>query len=116
MLQKDKILSIEKKNDASVVSLHEKRIYMQFTDQFRQEMNALLKTEQGHIIINFSGVNMINSLAIGILISTANELKTRKRQLIIVGLNKQIEELFSRMRLDKIFMIRENITKGLAAL
>ena len=116
MRPQDNIISIVQKKGTAIVSLHEKRIYMQFTDQFKQELNTILKSHKGDIIINFVGVNMINSLAIGVLISVASQLKALNQKLVIVGLNEAMEEIFSRMRLDLILEIRKDIAEGLASL
>lgn len=116
MRPKDKLISVVQNKDTLIVSLHEKRIYMQFTDQFKQELNSILSQHKGDIIINFAGVNMINSLAIGVLISTASQLKAINQKLVIVGLNEAMEEIFSRMRLDLILEIRKDIAEGLASL
>ncbi|KAA3612641.1 MAG: anti-sigma factor antagonist [Calditrichaeota bacterium] len=116
MGQKGNILSIAVKKEASIVSLHEKRIYMQFTDQFRYEMDILIESHHRDLIIDFSGVNMINSLGIGVLISTANAINKYNKKLVIVGLNPSIEEIFTRMRLNMIFDIGRNVREGLALL
>ncbi|KAA3657010.1 MAG: anti-sigma factor antagonist [Calditrichaeota bacterium] len=115
-MKRFKLISVHETAGVTIVSPHTKRLYMQDTDLFKAEMIELLNYVHQDIIIDFSSVNIVNSLAIGVLIASASEMRTRHKQFVIVGLNPALHEIFKRMRLDSIFDIRKDVREGMAVL
>ncbi|MCA9731177.1 MAG: STAS domain-containing protein [Deferribacteres bacterium] len=115
-MKRQKLLSLEESPKVVIATLHAKRLYLQYTDQFKAEMEEQLRYIQANFIIDFSGVNIINSLAIGVLIASANTVRNKHKKFIIVGLNPYLREIFKRMRLDLILEIKKDLQEGMTLL
>jgi anti-anti-sigma factor len=57
------------------------------------------------LILDLTGVQMIDSLGIGLLISAHNTLSKEGKQLALINANTNILGLFRSMRLDQHFSI-----------
>ena len=108
-----KTFHVEYQNDIAIVKLQEKRIYMKKSDQFREEANQFLEKGDKQIIVDLSGVNVMNSAGLGVLIAMQTEIDKRKGRLTIVGLQPLMQEIFTRMRLEELFELEESVEKAL---
>ena len=106
--------SVIRKSGFAILTLHEKRIYMQLAEKFRQDITQFLQNEDKHIIINLAHVSVMNSAALGVLIALQNELEKRNGKLYVTGLQPLMKEIFLRMRLELLFEIEDSAEKVLA--
>lgn len=97
----------------TILTLHEKRIYMQLAEKFRQDISVLLAHPVKNIIIDLSHVSVMNSAALGVLIALQKELEKRGGKLYVVGLQPLMAEIFTRMRLELLFELAESAEKVL---
>ena len=68
------------------------------------------------LVLDFSEVQFISSLGLGMCIDVRNTAETNGAATSIVGLTSHLKELFEMMRLDRLFTISEKATKfGTAA-
>ncbi len=66
--------------------------------------NLVEKTEPGaNLIFDFTTMNYLNSYAIGHLVNWYNKVKEQGGKILIVGANKNVEEIFSVLGIDKLF-------------
>ncbi|MDA3810479.1 MAG: STAS domain-containing protein [Spirochaetaceae bacterium] len=72
-------------------------------EDLRDTLKKLLSENVGEIIMNFQSIDMIDSMGIGLLVSTHNTLTARHSELIIKNLSPDLQELFSVMRLNEFF-------------
>lgn len=97
----------------ALIKIHEKRIYLKMSDQFREEMQRFLGTPAQRVIVDLSQVSVMNSVGLGVLIALQNELDKRSGQLCLVGLQPLMEEIFTRMRLEYLFKIAPTVEAAL---
>jgi len=92
-----------------VLTFQEKRIYLQLSEKFKEEIGEFLVNGGKNLILDLSDVNVMNSAALGVLIALQSDIEKRKGRMSIVGLQPLMEEIFSRMRLELIFDIDKSV-------
>ncbi len=70
-------------------------------DAIKVDLRKSIDTSEGILSIDLSGVDMIDSRGLGLLIATANSLASKQRKLRIVNASSDIVELMRMMRLDR---------------
>jgi N-acetylglucosaminyldiphosphoundecaprenol N-acetyl-beta-D-mannosaminyltransferase len=98
------MVMVEKTGEGSIV-----RLPAQFVQAVSQSFLASLRKEIANgairIIVDFKETDIIDSSAIGALVSIAKDARTRGASMYIRNLNKEIRELFLDTGLDKIFNV-----------
>ena len=74
-------------------------------EELRETLKKLLSENVKKINMNFKDIDMIDSMGIGLLVSTHNTLTARKSELLITNLSPDLLELFTVMRLNEFFTI-----------
>ncbi len=73
--------------------------------EFKLELNELVDAGVQHLVLDFTGVEMVDSIGIGLLIATHNALKLNGGGMVLEHVSPDIASLFRTMRLDKHFEI-----------
>ena len=68
-------------------------------------MRALVNAGASQLVLDLTDVRMVDSMGIGLLISIHNTLKKTGRQLSVIHVSKEINELFRTMRMHQHFSI-----------
>ena len=76
-------------------------------ESIKKELTSMIADTTGGITIDFSGVEMVDSVGIGIIIATYNTIKDAKRPFEVVNVSKDIFALFKTMRLNKHFTVEQ---------
>ncbi|MDY0162157.1 STAS domain-containing protein [Desulfobotulus sp.] len=80
-------------------------IVASMANDFRTELQNLIQENSGDIHLDLAGVEMVDSVGIGVIIATHNSLNRKGRKLKVVNVAKDIYSLFSTMRLDRHFSV-----------
>ncbi len=80
-------------------------IVSSIASDFRNELLDIIKTGPGELVIDFSDIKMIDSVGLGVLITTHNSMNKIGGKLIITNASKDIHNLLLTMRLDRHFEI-----------
>ncbi len=91
--------------DGQVIVKPGKDVVASMADEFKKELSFQIESSTGGITIDLSGVEMVDSVGIGVLIATHNTLEKLGRKLTVVNISKDIFDLFTTMRLDRHFTI-----------
>ena len=81
-------------------------------DAFSQASNGSTKT----ILLNFSGLDYMNSSGIGLLVTLLIRTQRQKQRLIAYGLSEHYQEIFKLTRLNEAIGIYGDETEALAAI
>ena len=73
--------------------------------EFKSELKALLDQGVKDLTIDLGGVEMIDSVGLGVLIATHNSLRQAGGQLTVANPSADIQSLFRTMRLDRHFRV-----------
>jgi len=74
-------------------------------DEFKAELIRIFNNTHKNIVLDLSRVEYIDSSFLGALVASLKHLISFKCDLVLVGLRKDIADLFSLIRLDKVFKI-----------
>jgi anti-sigma B factor antagonist len=83
-----------------------KDIVSAMTAELRQEFKNLVGGGATEIFVDLTGVDVIDSVGLGLLISVYNSLAKVDGKFEVIKASKNIQELFKNMRLDKHFTVR----------
>ncbi|MFC1763651.1 STAS domain-containing protein [Planctomycetota bacterium] len=73
--------------------------------EFKGELKGLLDEGIRDLTIDLQGVEMVDSVGLGVLIATHNSLSKTGGQLAVCNVSNDIFSLFKTMRLDKHFSV-----------
>jgi anti-anti-sigma factor len=75
--------------------------------ELRRTLWSLIEEGVTDVTIDLAGVQMIDSIGLGVLIAAHNSLKKKQGRLAIIHVSKEILGLLKTMRLDRHFDIQE---------
>src|ERR1700681_3186624 len=82
---------------------------------FAQTLERALADDQGHVIIDFSRINYIDSTGIGELVGYLGRFRSFQRELVLVNPSDRIRKLLQVARLDKLFLTYDSVDAAVAA-
>jgi anti-sigma B factor antagonist len=75
------------------------------SEQFKNELIALLNNKQRSIWLNMEQVNYVDSSFLGALVAALKHAISLKRDVVLINLQKDIDDMLKLIRLDKVFKI-----------
>src|SRR4026208_44677 len=81
---------------------------------FAQTLERTLSDDRGHVIIDFSKINFIDSTGIGELVGCRGRFRNSKRGLILVNPSDRMRKLLQVARLDSLFPTYDAVEAALA--
>lgn len=97
-------ITVEKKAESTEIRFSD-NLVSETVEDLRAILKKLLSERMNRITVNFLDVEMIDSMGIGLMVSTQNTLTARDGELIIINLSPDLLELFRVMRLNEFFSI-----------
>ena len=85
-----------------------------FTDDLTAVIDQVDGRKDVDVVLNFAGVNYVNSSNIAKLLKLRKKLHARKRRLVLCGIGTNVWGLFLVTGLDKVFDFADNLSTGLA--
>ena len=80
---------------------------------FAQTLERALSDDSGHVIIDFSKINYIDSTGIGELVGYLGRFRDRNRKLILINPSDRIRKLLAIAQLDRLFTIYDSLETAL---
>jgi anti-sigma B factor antagonist len=77
-------------------------------DAFKAELIKLFDQHHKRIVLNLEQMEYMDSSFLGALVSALKHVIALRSDIVLVGLRKDIAELFALIRLDKVFKIYSN--------
>ena len=74
-------------------------------EAFKAELISAINSSQGTVVIDLEGVEMVDSVGIGVIIASHNTLNQTERKLKVINVTKDIFGLFATMRLNRRFTV-----------
>ncbi|CAM3916363.1 STAS domain-containing protein [Mucilaginibacter galii] len=75
------------------------------SDQFKSELIALLNDKQRSIWLNMQHVSYVDSSFLGAMVAGLKHAIGMKRDVVLINLQKDIDDMLKLIRLDKVFKI-----------
>ncbi|HLP15145.1 MAG TPA: STAS domain-containing protein [Bacteroidota bacterium] len=101
-------IKTELKGDIAVLAPKGSLVGGEETDELRTAVGQLIEKGNKKLIIDLSGVDYMNSTAIGALVSAHTSYANRDGSVILVGVNKKITNIFVVTKLSRIFQIEDD--------
>lgn len=98
-------IEVASKGDVSIVTVKERRIFLQITETFREELVSVIEQGANKLIVDLTHVSVMNSSGLGVLILARDKLKKRNGKIILCGMQHIMAEIFARMHLDSFFEV-----------
>ena len=80
-----------------------------------QTLERSLAEETGHVLIDFSAINYIDSTGIGELVGYLGRFRETGRKLVLINPSERIRRLLHVARLDELFPTHDTLEAALAA-
>ena len=80
---------------------------------FAQTLDRALAEEAGHVLVDFSRINYIDSTGIGELVGYLGRFRDRNRKLILINPSDRIRKLLAIAQLDRLFTIYDSLESAL---
>ena len=74
--------------------------------ELRKELRSLVEEGPKELVMDLSGVEMVDSVGIGVFIATHNSMSKSGRKFIVTNVSQDIYNLFKTMRLHQHFEVR----------
>ena len=82
---------------------------------FAQTLDRALSRDTGHVLVDFSKINYIDSTGIGELVGYLGRFQDASRKLILVNPSERIRKLLEVARLLELFPIYDTVAEAVAA-
>ena len=96
------------KNQERVVVKPGKNIVASMADELRSQLHGLVQASPHELVIDFDGVEMVDSVGIGVILAAHNSLDEIGGSLRLTNVASDIYTLFIIMRLDHHFTIEKS--------
>ena len=109
-------LMIQKDRDITIIEFLDRNILDEANiQQIGEEISSLIDAA-GHpkLLISFDNVDHLSSAALGTLITINNKIRQKQGELRLSNINKQIMEVFTITKLNKLFQIDKSTPDALA--
>ena len=117
MASQESRLVIEQDGEVTKVGFLDRNILEEASiQQIGDEIGALiLASPNPKIMLNFENVEHLSSAALGTLITINNNVKKQGGQLRLCNIDSQIYEVFVITKLNKLFVIHDDVAAALAS-
>ena len=108
-------LKIIEKNDAAIIELTGKLIGGPFMQDMSETLHKLLDESKKTVIVDMSGVSMMTSTGMGVLISGYTTMKNGDGSLKLANVSDRVAGLLAITNLDKVFEYYSSVDEALAS-
>lgn len=99
------MIDIKDINDYTVTTINSAQANLKNAEEFKQEMIEVIDSGKHFVIIDFTNVEYVDSTFLSALVTVLKHAMKEKGDVAVYGLNADISNLFSLIRLDKAFKI-----------
>lgn len=103
----------QKIEDVLVITIEEREANLSKSEQFKELVLQEISTGERKIIVSFKNVDYVDSSFLGALVAVLKSLLPLNGKLVLIAMNDDITNLFQLTRLDKIFILKENLETAL---
>lgn len=106
-------IKIDNKENVAVIELKGQFIGDNELDELRAILSDYEENNSNNLIINMENVNYLNSLALGVLITSHAHFIKKDRLMVLCNVNKTIEHIFKITKLNLVFTIVDTLEEAL---
>jgi anti-sigma B factor antagonist len=83
--------------------------------RLRQAVVSLVGEGRADIVLDLAGVDFIDSIGLGVIVSALKRVRSRDGQLLVAGAVPRVRSLFELTRLDEIIELHDSVDAALGA-
>jgi anti-sigma B factor antagonist len=83
--------------------------------QVRQQVVSLVGDRRAHLMVDLSGVDFIDSVGLGLLVSILKRVRSHGGDLLVAGVSPRARALLELTRLDEIIEVYPSVEAAVAA-
>lgn len=110
----EQLLDISKHGNKIVVEVLSRHLNMYHIPDLKDEMSSVIAQRPPQIILNLSGVDYLDSSAMGALFHFKREVDKYQGKILLSGVNQTIAIVFRLTKSDQHFPIYETVEEALA--
>ncbi len=99
------MIQTTQKNGYLLVKIKIKEANLDVADQFKSELVQLIDQGNRHLMLSFEEVAYVDSSFLGALVSSLKYALSKEGDVSVVNLNSDISNLFSLIRMNKVFKV-----------
>jgi anti-sigma B factor antagonist len=109
-------VTVERRGEAVVARAQAKTLDEEALKMLTRLIDEASGTDGGIrlVVVELSGVTMLPSMALGLLVQLAGKCKVREQRLKLAGVSRQVRQVFSITRLDRVFQFADSVDAALA--
>jgi len=104
-LEQNTMIQTTKKKDYLLVTIQIKEANLDVADQFKSQLLQLIDQGNHTIMVSFEKVAYVDSSFLGALVSVLKYALAKEGDVSVVNLNSDINNLFSLIRMNKVFKV-----------
>ncbi len=108
-------LKVIEKNDAAIIEITGKLIGGPFMQEMSEILHKLLDEAKKTVIVDMSGVSMMTSSGMGVLVSGYTTMKNGDGILKLANVSDKVAGLLAITNLDKVFEYYPSVDEALAS-
>jgi anti-sigma B factor antagonist len=89
-------------NDPAVISLSGSVLGGADALEFTKTVGDLVREGESFVVVDVSGVDLMNSSGLGMLVGASTSLRSANGSLVVAGANQKLQNLFKMTRLDSV--------------
>ena len=82
---------------------------------FSRALERTLREETGHVLVDFSGINHMDSTGLGELVAYLERFRSRSRKLVLINPSERIRKLLALAKLDRQFQTFDSVEEAIEA-
>lgn len=102
-------VNISDREDFTIIKFNKSKLLGTEAVEFQDSVLDTLDKGINSIVVDLSAVEYVTSWAIGMLVHAFTTSSNRNAQFSLVGVTQRVKEILSKVKLDKIFLIRDTI-------
>lgn len=110
------ILRTHEENGILIAEILLKEASLAQADKLKAEMIVLIDSQPANILVDFAAVEYVDSSFLGAMVSSLKYAVAHKTDISVINLEKDIYDLFTLIRLDKVFKIYADKPEAVAEL
>lgn len=106
-------ISLDSKDEATVLHLHEERLDAHISQEFKEYLLRLLENGAKTLVLDLSEVRFVDSSGLGALLSGHKNASLREGRFALAGVQARVQSMFELTRLHRVFEIHPGLEAAL---
>lgn len=103
------VLQVEVQPDVVVLRVTASDLFEGHVKALETELAAMAKDHSLPFVLDVTGVKIVPSLSLGVLVRLATDFRSRGQRIILAGPQPAVRQVLAITRIDRIFEVQESV-------